>query len=185
MVERGEFREDLYYRLNVFSLILPPLRERKNDIPLLVDYFLEIFMGNADISAEALRYLLNYQWPGNVRQLRNTIERSALMADSGIILPAHLPEIILSEKKSSHGEDYYGSDEEDDDVTTGGLPTENMSIDERLEELEKNLIIDALRKTGGIQKRAAEVLGIKERSLWHRVKKYTIDVNDLKKRKNS
>jgi transcriptional regulator with GAF, ATPase, and Fis domain len=178
MVERGEFREDLYYRLNVFSLTLPPLREKKKDIPLLVDYFLENFKGSADISPEALQYLLNYQWPGNVRELRNTIERSALMADNGIILPSHLPEIMLT---NSHGVDYDEPDDEDDDT---GLPLKNMTIDDRLEEMEKNLIIDALRKARGIQKRAAEFLGIKERSLWHRVKKYNIDVNDLKKRNN-
>ena len=183
MVERGEFREDLYYRLNVFSLTLPPLRERKKDIPLLVDYFLENFKGDADISPEALRYLLNYQWPGNVRQLRNTIERSVLMADTGIVLSAHLPEIILSEKKGNHGEDYYEAEEGDNDDDRG-LLSKNMKIDDRLEELEKNLIIDALRKSKGIQKKAAELLGIKERSLWHRVKKYNIDVNDLKKRNN-
>lgn len=186
MVEQGEFREDLYYRLNVFSLTLPPLRERKNDIPLLVDYFLEKLKGDADISPEALRYLLNYQWPGNVRELRNTIERSALMAaDKGIILPSHLPEIILSEKKNSPrvvvDVDHYEPEKEKGDTE---VLSKNMSIDERLEELEKILIQDALRKAGGIQKRAAEYLGIKERSLWHRVKKYTIDVNDLKKSNN-
>jgi len=177
MVDRGEFREDLYYRLNVFSLMLPPLRERKNDIPLLVDYFLEKFEGSAEVSPESLRYLLNYSWPGNVRQLRNTIERSALMTDNGIILPSHLPEIILSETEENNGMSYYEPDERE-------LDPETMSLDDRLAELERNLIIDALRKAGGVQKRAAEHLGIKERSLWHRVKKYTIDVNNFKKNTN-
>lgn len=81
MVKEGKFREDLYYRLNVFTLVLPPLTERREDIPLLVSHFLETAPKPARISSDALQILMNYSWPGNVRELRNTVERIALMAE--------------------------------------------------------------------------------------------------------
>ena len=103
MVREGSFREDLYYRLNVFSLVLPPLRKRKGDIPNLVGYFLEAMPEEIQVSPEAIQYLMSYSWPGNVRELKNTIERAALMSDDKVIRPYHLPAVVLSSAAISRG----------------------------------------------------------------------------------
>ncbi len=170
MVEAGKFREDLYYRLNAFTLILPPLKERREDIPLLIDHFLETAPKPARISSGALQIFMNYSWPGNVRELWNTVERAALMAENGIIEPANLPANILTSGMAWRG---HISDK---DVELHG----NASMDDQLKNLERNMIMEALVRAGGVQTRASELLGIKERSLWHRIKKYEIDVASLK-----
>ena len=176
MVEEGKFREDLYYRLNVFSLVLPPLHERQEDIPLLVSHFLETAPSPARISSTALQVLMNYPWPGNIRELRNTIERVAVMADDGLVEVTDIPSNILSSSgMQGISVTSHKPRETDDDETHN-----KMSIDERLQSLEKKLIIEALISTGYVQTKAAEILGIKERSLWHRIKKYDIDVSTLK-----
>jgi len=119
----------------------------------------------AEISSSALQLLMGFQWPGNVRELKNIIERAAVMAEEGVIEPQHLPSQI-----------------------SGGLVGQAMqevpeqaSLDDRLAEIEKRFIIDALTRADGVQVKAAQILGIKERSLWHRVKKYNIDVTTIKK----
>jgi transcriptional regulator with PAS, ATPase and Fis domain len=167
MVKEGRFREDLYYRLNVFTLHLPPLRERKEDIPALVDHFLQKSSKKVDISSMALQMLMAYPWPGNVRELQNTIERAAVVCEDSYIEPAHLPSYITQ----------IFEHKEPDDIPV--LPT-NLSLDGRLAEIEKHMILDALRKTGGVQVRASELLGINQRSLWHRIKKHDIDVRRIK-----
>jgi transcriptional regulator with PAS, ATPase and Fis domain len=167
MVKEGKFREDLFYRLNVFSLLLPPLRERREDISVLLDHFLANAPKPVKVASTTLQFLMAYPWPGNIREMKNTIERSVLMAENGIIEPAHLPSHI---------------------ITTEGimgriLPPnldDGASIDDRLNELEKTMILEAMVKSGGIQVKAAQLLGIKERSLWHRVKKHNIDVSAIK-----
>ncbi|MBN2687138.1 MAG: sigma-54-dependent Fis family transcriptional regulator [Deltaproteobacteria bacterium] len=177
MVEEGSFREDLYYRLNVFNLALPPLRERQEDIPLLVSHFLETSPIPARISSTALQVLMNYPWPGNIRELRNTVERAAVMADDGSVEVTDIPQNILTaagmQGISAHPSQHRSKESED-------IQAHSMSIDERLENLEKKLISEALLSAGGVQTKAAEALGIKERSLWHRIKKYNIDVNAMK-----
>jgi transcriptional regulator with PAS, ATPase and Fis domain len=165
MVQEEKFREDLYYRLNVFTLHLPPLRERKEDIALLVDYLLNKLPKKAEISSVALQMLMTYAWPGNIRELKNTIESAAVIAENKYIEPAQLPGKISGAFSTSPGE--------------FTLPT-NASLDERLHEIEKSMIIEALRKTGGVQVRATELLGINQRSLWHRIKKHNIDVRGIK-----
>ena len=165
MVQEGAFREDLYYRLNVFTLHLPPLRERKEDIPLLVDRFLHNLPKKVDISSIALQMIMAYSWPGNIRELQNVIESAAVIAENGFIEPAQLPGSITG-AFNANGIDV-------------SLPV-NLSLDERMSEIEKGIIIEALRKTGGVQVRATELLGINQRSLWHRIKKHKIDVKSLK-----
>jgi transcriptional regulator with PAS, ATPase and Fis domain len=165
MVQEGSFREDLFYRLNVFTLHLPPLRERKEDIPLLVDYFLQKVPKKVEISSVALQMLVAFSWPGNIRELENTIESASVIAENGYIEPAQLPGKITG-----------AFNQNSRDVK---LPT-NIPLDERLKEIEKSMIIEALRKTGGVQVRATELLGINQRSLWHRIKKHDIDVKSLK-----
>lgn len=165
MVKQGTFREDLYYRLNVFSIYLPPLRERKEDIPLLAAHFLEGMENPVKLSPQSLQILTAYSWPGNIRELQNTLERAAVLTDTGMIDPPHLAVHI------------------NDDLPAQVLQrpeSTQSSIDERLEEIEKGLIIEALNRSGGIQVKAAEILGINQRSLWHRIKKLCIDVETLK-----
>jgi transcriptional regulator with PAS, ATPase and Fis domain len=167
MVQQGDFREDLYFRLNVFTLHLPPLRERKEDIALLVDHFLSKLPKKVEISSVALQMLLAYAWPGNIRELKNTIESAAVIAENdGYVEPAQLPGKIAGAFNTDSNEKLT-------------LPT-NASLDDRLREIEKSLIIEALRKTGGVQVRATELLGINQRSLWHRIKKHNIDVRGIK-----
>jgi len=166
MVEAGKFRQDLYYRLNVFSVRLPPLRERREDIPMLVDRLLSQSDKKLDISSESLQLLTAAKWPGNVRELKNIIEAASVLAGERIE-PVHLPSNITSEWGSGGGEKF--------DLT------ERKGLDHRLKELEKGIIIEALAQTGGVQVQAANYLGIKERSLWHRIKKFRIDVASFKR----
>ncbi len=165
LVQEGKFREDLYYRLNVFTLHLPPLRERKEDLPLLVDYFLQNLPKKVEISSVALQMIMAYTWPGNIRELKNVIESAAVIAENGFIEPAQLPGQITGAFNT--------------DSKAVSLPV-NLPLDERINEIEKSMIIEALRKTGGVQVRATELLGINQRSLWHRIKKHKIDVKSIK-----
>jgi transcriptional regulator with PAS, ATPase and Fis domain len=169
MVQEGTFREDLYYRLNVFTLHLPPLRERKEDIPVLADHFLKKLPKPVEISSVSLQMLMAYSWPGNIRELKNVIESAAVIAEGGFIEPAQLPGKITGLFAQS-------SSREANDLK---LPT-SISLDEKLKEIERSLIIEALTKTGGVQSRATELLGINQRSLWHRIKKLNIDVKSIK-----
>lgn len=167
MVRQGQFREDLYYRINVFSIDLPPLRERREDIPYLVDHFLTKSPKQVKISPQSLQILAGYSWPGNVRELQNTIERAAVLTETGIIEPAHLPAHIVGIMTV-------------DSTLYEQEPSDSVTIDDRLDEIEKGLIIEALTRTGGVQVKAAELLGINQRSLWHRIKKHSIDTDSLK-----
>ncbi|EFL49902.1 sigma54 specific transcriptional regulator, Fis family [Solidesulfovibrio fructosivorans JJ]] len=156
LIRQGAFREDLFHRLNVFPLSLPPLRERREDIPILAERFLDALRPGAALSVEALQRLLAYDWPGNVRELRNTMERAAVLCGGAVVSPAHLPGLVA---------------EGPDAACEAGAGTD---LDGRLAAYEKSLIEAALARTGGVQARAAGLLGIKERSLWHRVKKLGI-----------
>ena len=168
MVKEGTFREDLYYRINVFALQLPTLRERKEDIPLLVDDFLARTTPDIGISSSALQMMIGYTWPGNVRELQNTVERAAVLSQGQKIAVAHLPESITQ----MFNHPLIETEDE-----------KPLSIDDKLKEIEKGIIIDALKKTNGIQIRAAELMGINQRSLWHRIKKYQIDTTTFKSNK--
>ena len=168
LVEDNLFRQDLYFRLNVFTIVLPPLRDRREDIPLLVDRFLKKFDHKFSMSPEAMQFLTAYHWPGNVRELENAVEASTILAQN-IIEPKHLPSGIRNrfgqaEQKENGPDDSFNA----------------VNLDHRLNELEKGIIIDALKQSAGVQKNAAHALGIKERSLWHRIKKYEIDATAFK-----
>jgi transcriptional regulator with GAF, ATPase, and Fis domain len=163
MVRKGQFRDDLYYRINVFSINLPPLRERREDIPYLVDYFLSQNSKGVKISPLALQMIVAYSWPGNIRELKNTIERAAVLTETGTIEPAHLALQVA------------GIITADTDQAMDAF-----TVDDRLDEVEKGLIIEALTRTGGVQVKAAEILGINQRSLWHRIKKHGIDTESFK-----
>ncbi len=152
MVDKGEFREDLYYRLNVLELEVPPLRRRKEDIPALVDFFLKKYsLQPVTISREALDALVKYPFPGNIRELEHLIQRLVALARSTKIMPADLPREIRL---------YQGDGDGD--------------LDSRLSEVEKEMIVAALQQHDGVQTRAAEALGISERVLRYKMAKYDI-----------
>jgi len=163
MVKGGTFREDLFYRLNVFNINLPPLRERREDIPALVKHFIGSAERATHLSSRAMQLLLGHSWPGNIRELQNVIERAEVIAE-GNIEPCHLPPELNGENG----------------VQKNGLVSDGKSLDERLSGIEMGLIIEAITRSGGSQARAAQFLGINQRSLWHRIKKYNIDVSSLK-----
>jgi DNA-binding NtrC family response regulator len=158
-VKEGGFREDLYYRLSVITLHMPPLRERREDIPLLVSHFLKKFSAGAAlrIAAEALSTMKTYGWPGNVRELENVIERASVLKRGEVITVADLPDNLKKEKA-------------DVGNIILNLPDEGIS----LEDLEKNLIVKALEKHKGNQTRAADYLGITRPTLIYRMEKYGI-----------
>ncbi len=163
-IREGAFREDLYYRLNVVSLVIPPVRERKEDIPGLIDYFIKKYgqenkKSITGISADARDLLLRYDYPGNVRELENIIERAVVLSKKGIITAADLPIPIRTAKQESRPHPEYA----------GG------SLNETLETVERGLILDALKASGGVQIRAAELLGISERVFRYKLKKYKVE----------
>jgi two-component system NtrC family response regulator len=158
-VKEGAFREDLFYRLNVVLISIPPLRERKEDIPILIDHFLKRYAEEngkeiAGLSSEAQDVLLKYDYPGNVRELENIIERAVVIAREAVISVEDLP--------------FRESMEE----TAAGRKAEEGLLRGSIEELERNLIVEAMEKAGDHQSRAAELLGISERMLRYKLKKY-------------
>ncbi|MFO8058029.1 MAG: sigma-54 dependent transcriptional regulator [bacterium] len=170
-VKNGDFREDLYYRLNVIQMTMPPLRERKDDIPLLVEHFINRFADEigkevSGISDKALATLQEYEWPGNIRELENTIERAISLAYSDTIMPDNLPD-NLSPRKT-----------EPTPASGTSIPPEGMELEKYIEEVERNLIEEALQRTGGVKKRAAELLGISFRSFRYRLEKLGIERED-------
>ncbi len=153
-VRKGKFREDLYYRLNVLSIELPPLRERKEDIPLLIEHFIDLLNKKRGkdvigIDEEALQILCAYHWPGNIRELQNVMEYIFVHINTRIITVDHLPPYLKKRKES--------------DLRLGTLA-----------EMEEELIRKALKETGGNKNKAAKILGIPRTTLWRKMKKYGI-----------
>jgi two-component system response regulator AtoC len=170
LVHEGRFREDLLYRLDVYNIHIPPLRERGEDIPLLAQAFLGDLRAEMDkpvtqFTDAALAVLSRYDWPGNVRELRNAVERSLLSCRGSTIGVDDLPDRITGGgrtiRQHNAGLTQLGPD----------------GLDAWLQEMERRLIIEALSACGGVQVQAARQLGISERSLWHRLKKLGIQVD--------
>ncbi len=160
-VKEGAFREDLFYRLNVVVMSIPPLRERKEDIPSLIDHFLKRYAEEngkeiAGLSSEAQDVLLKYDYPGNVRELENIIERAVVIARDAVVALEDLPF-----RETAFLEEAAGGKKADDGLLKGSI-----------EDLEKRLISEAMEKAGDHQTRAAELLGISERMLRYKLKKY-------------
>jgi len=164
LIKDGKFREDLYFRLNVFSIALPPLRDRREDIAMLSAHFLENSTKPAKLSTAALQSLIGYNWSGNIRELKNTIERASILTEDGLIDVHHLPDNIRK----------GGGD------SIASALKERLPLDEQINLMEKEMIIGALKETGGVQVKAAGILGINQRSLWHRIKKHEINVEVFK-----
>jgi len=159
MVREGTFREDLYWRLNVVPVFLPPLRERAEDLPLLIEHFLRGFSTSAGrrvkLDREAMRLLLRYPWPGNIRELENSLQRLVVLADGDTICPADLPMHLL--------------------VHDLGETTADMTLEQEVEALERQRITASLRKNGHVQARTARELGITARQLGYKVRKYGLE----------
>jgi Nif-specific regulatory protein len=156
----GKFREDLYYRLNVFAIFVPPLRDRKSDLLLLADHFLQKYAREHKkdirrISTPAIDMLTAYHWPGNVRELENVLERAVLVCDSNVVHGHHLPPTLQTAQAS-------------------GTVT-NLSLGESVAAYEKDIVMDALKTTRGNRAKAARLLGTTERIINYKVRKYGID----------
>ena len=164
-ITEGTFREDLYYRLNVFSIFVPPLRERKTDLLLLADHFLETLSRTHTknikrISTPAIDMLMSYHWPGNVRELENTLERAVLVCDGHVIHAHHLPPTLQTAEAS-------------------GTVT-RVSLKDAVAAYEKDLIQDALKTTRGNRAKAARLLNTTERIMNYQVQKYSVDYRRFK-----
>lgn len=167
MVSDKTFREDLYYRLSVIPIILPPLRDRKGDIPLLINSFLEKFNNGKKrkvkgFERDAMDILSNYQWPGNVRELENLVERLVILKDSGSICSRDLPEKYLGRKGAYHAETFH-------------LPNDGLCLNSAVDDFENRLILQALERTGGNKKEAAILLNLKRTTLIEKLKKKNIN----------
>jgi two-component system, NtrC family, response regulator PilR len=165
MMEDGKFREDLFYRLHVISIQLPPLRERKDDIPLLVSHFLDKYgqenkKSGLELAPEALDLLVEYDWPGNVRELENVIERAAVLSSGERIGADLIPEHVRK-APNFHMPQFV-------------VPPEGISFKDVITDFEKRLIESTLEAAGGVQKRAAELLHIKPTTLNEMIKRYDI-----------
>ncbi len=156
LINEGKFREDLFYRLNVVHIDVPPLRARKDDIPLLISSFIQKFNDEKDygikgITRDAMQILLNYKWPGNVRELENATESAMALSTTGVIEAKYLPSFLLMTKPQ--------------DVDFYQIP-QNLT----LQEMEEEIISQTLAKTGGNKTKAAKLLGIGLRTLQRKVK---------------
>ena len=161
----GRFREDLFYRLNVLAIHLPPLRERKEDVPILFEHFLEKYSNkhgvpSPKITKAAVALLMNHRWPGNVRELENAMERAIILSDDEIT-PESLPPDVLAPRATFSGADDLTGDQ-------------HLSLKPRVRKLEEQLIRRALELSHANRKRAAKVLDISHRSLLYKMQEYGI-----------
>lgn len=170
LIEQRMFREDLFYRLNVIKIELPPLRERKEDIPLLMKHFLDIYSkeNNKEIigvTEDVMEILEEYDWPGNVRELENLIERAIVLTKSKLITRNTLPPFLLESRKGEKKLHFASNNE--------------LNLKEQIQSYQKKAILEALRETKGVQKRAASRLGIKPTTLNEMIKRLKINANNL------
>ncbi len=175
-VKEGTFRDDLYFRLNVVTMQVPPLRDRREEIPELADHFLaeantRLNRGITRLAPDTLAALMEYGWPGNVRELRNMIERAVVVNDGDVLALSSFPPPIRPAEPAGGA------------AGQGRWDTlQNLTLDEKVAQLERAFVMDALARAGGVQAAAARLLGVTERSVWHLVKKHRIEVSRLKQR---
>jgi len=171
LIKQRLFRKDLYYRLNVIKIELPPLRQRKEDIPLLVRHFVELYAGENNkeiegVTEDFLEILEKYNWPGNVRELENLIERAVVFAKTKVIHREELPEFFL-----------FGAEESEQFMPE--FTGQDLNLKEQTQFFQKRLIIETLKKAKGVQKSAAQLLGVKPTTLNEMIKRLKIDVENL------
>ncbi len=168
-VKEGRFREDLYYRLNVVRIVLPPLRDRREDIPMLANHFLRKFSVSNQVAAsfvpETMSLLQGYPWPGNVRELENVVERAISLAHGPLIMPSDLPESLRTATILSLDERGTRRDSQDSAMLT-------------LDEVDKRHLVRVLRETGGNKVKAAKIMGIDRRTLYRMAERFGIDLGD-------
>jgi DNA-binding NtrC family response regulator len=162
-IRRGRFREDLYFRLHVFTIVLPPLRERREDVPLLVHHFIEKFNGETGkrvqgVTPAALATLQGYAWPGNIRELRNSLERAMILVDGDVIGEEHLPPDLQTSRPEA--------------------AMLRVPLGVPMEKVEKEYILASLQKNGGNKARTAEVLGISEKTLYNKLNRYAAEARE-------
>jgi len=170
LIRQRAFRKDLFYRLNVIKIELPPLRERKEDIPFLVKHFIDIYSkeNNKEIEGvtdDVMEIMESYDWPGNVRELENLIERAIVLSKSKLITRNNLPPFLLSSEKEAE--------------KAFALSNDELRLKEQIQEFQKNAIIASLKKTKGVQKKAAKILGVKPTTLNEMIKRLRIDIDSL------
>ena len=176
MMSEGAFREDLFYRLEVIPFHLPPLRERREDVPLLVDHFMkkkcrEMNIPLKRLHDEALRAFCSYPWPGNVRELENVIERTIVLSDRDTISLQDVP--IMIDDGAEGDIEAVASASDEEEATTE--PRESLALNERMDEMERSLIVRAMDEAGRVKTRAAELLGIKTSALYYKLDKHGIE----------
>lgn len=168
LIEQKAFRKDLFYRLNVIKIELPPLRARKEDIPLLVKHFIEVYNAENNkqvegVSEDVMEIFMNHDWPGNVRELENVLERAVVLCKSRIITRDSLPPFLLSGRR----------------IIYEDLGDESLDLKEKTAEFQKKLILTALEKSSGVQKKAAQLLGLKPTTLNEMIKRLKINTRLL------
>ncbi len=172
-VQQGAFREDLFYRLNVITVTLPPLRKRTEDIPLLVQHFLAQYAREnekaiREVSPRAMELLLDYHWPGNVRELENAVERAVVLSTGEVLGEELLPASVRQRGEAVHG-----------GMPPPTLPPNGFSFKDAVSQYERQIIIRALQSCGGVQKRAAELLQVKPTTLHEMMKRLNISTESL------
>ena len=170
LVERGAFREDLYYRLNVITIHLPPLRKRAEDIPLITNHFLHTYAKEnekpiREVSSAAMQLLMDYHWPGNVRELENAVERAVVLSGGTMLDVDLLPQTVRQPSELQ--------------LPTATLPSNGLSLKDAVSAYERQLIVRALQVSGGVQKKAAELLNVKPTTLHEMMKRLAISVESL------
>ncbi len=188
-VLNGNFREDLFYRLNIIPIFMPPLRERRSDVPLLVDYFLDQLhktknQNGKTVSQEALDILSNYSWPGNIRELANFIERMVVLSPGPVINPRDLPAKVLGETPKEKWAPLEEPELNESPAQllqdslkksyTMSLPAEGMNLKMAVENFERGLIMEALEQTDWVKNKAANLLGLNRTTLVEKLKKMNI-----------
>lgn len=181
-VRENRFREDLYYRLNVIPIHLSPVRERQDDIPLLVEHFIAVFSKKRNrpvlkFSREAMECLLKYRWPGNVREVKNLIERLTILVTGDTVKPTDLPEKLHLLPGCNREETAPVLRSYDAGVSGFNLPDNGIDLNAAVANLEKSLILRALEKTGGVRSRAATLLGLNRTTLIEKMKKLGLTNN--------
>lgn len=171
LIQQRAFREDLFYRLNVIKIELPPLRERKEDIPLLIKHFIDFYAKEnkkeiEGLSEDVMEILENYDWPGNIRELENLIERAAVLTKSKFITRESLPSFLLTQQKN--------------EAKPVSPLNEELNLKKQITTYQKKSIIDALKKTKGVQKEAAKILGLKPTTLNEMIKRLNVDIERIR-----
>lgn len=178
-MREGAFREDLFYRLHVIPFNLPPLRERVDDIPLLMGHFMKKYLAARKriqplkIHPDTMEFLVRYRWPGNVRELENLVERFVILNESGTVMPDELPE-RFTQSTAHQAALQTGQEFRNEIASQISLPPEGLDLNGLLDAVEDNLLLQALERTGGVKKRAAALLGLNRTTFLEKLKKKKI-----------